>query len=112
MSSHPVKRRSSPVRVVEGEVVDAPAMIVKKSTGFRFRYSYAEFSAVGSSAQFKAKRARYEDGRLITESFEGELDPKTYGQLMMDAQRIFVDQTALYLQAFRSLLPPFNKDRK
>ena len=110
MSSHPVKRRSRPVRVVEGDVVDVPAPVVKENTGFSFRYSYAEFSAVGNSAQLRARHARFEDGKLTTESFEGELDPNTYERLMYDAQRFFVDQTALYLRALGSLLPPFRKD--
>ena len=109
MSSHPVRRRSRPVRVVEGDVVDVPAPIAK-NTGLSFRYSYAEFSAVGNSAQLKAKHTRYEDGKLTTEAFEGELDPNTYERLMYDAQRFFIDQTALYLRAFGSLLLPFRKD--
>jgi hypothetical protein len=112
MSSRPVKRRSHPVRVVEGDVVDVPAPVVKKHTGFSFRYSFAEISTVGSSAQLKAKHTRYQNGKLTTESFEGELDPETYEQLMNDTQRFFVEQTALYLRAFGSFLLPFNKDRE
>ena len=125
MSSHPVKRKSPPARIfegdgerksrppriLEGDVVEVPAPAVKANTGFSFRYSYAEFSAVGNSARFKTKRARYEDGKLTTESFEGELDPGKYEHMMNDVQRFFVNQTALYLQAFRSLMLPFGRGR-
>ncbi|HVN35074.1 MAG TPA: hypothetical protein VMU96_07460 [Casimicrobiaceae bacterium] len=110
MSSRPVKRKSRSVRAVEGGVVDPPTPVSRRrGTGFSFRYTYAEFSAVGSSAQFKAKRARYEDGRLTAESIEGELDPALHARLIDDVQRFFVDQTALYLRAFGSLLLPFNR---
>ena len=85
--------------------------MAKANSGFSFRYSYAEFSVVGRSAHFKARRARYEDGKLATESFEGGLDPKTYEHLMNDVQRFFADQTALYLQAFRTLMLPFGQGR-
>jgi hypothetical protein len=110
MSSYPVKRKARPIRTIEGDVADLPASVVKRNAGVAFRYSYAEFSAVGNSAQFKARRSRYENGKLTTESFEGDLDPKTYEHLLSDAQRFFMDQTALYLQALRSFLLPFRKD--
>lgn len=106
MSNHPVKRKARPVRTVEGNLVDPPVPGVRKNAGFSFRYSYAEFSSVGNSAQFKAKRARYEDGKLCTESFEGELDARTYERMVNDVQRYFADQAAFCLQAFRSLLLP------
>ncbi|HET7096988.1 MAG TPA: hypothetical protein VFJ68_06315 [Casimicrobiaceae bacterium] len=110
MSNHPVKRSVRPVRTVEGDLVDLPAPVERMSAGFSFRYSYAEFSAVGKSAKFKTKRARYENGKLSAESFEGELDPKTYENMVNDVQRYFADQAAFCLQAFRSFLLPFTKD--
>ena len=110
MSNHPVKRKSRPVRVIEGEVVDVAAPVVKRNTGLSFRYSYAEFSMFGKSAQVKAKHTRLENGKLTTESFEGEIDPKTYESVMNDAQRFFADQTARYLRAFSAFLLPFRKD--
>ena len=120
MSNYPVKRKARPirtvegerpVRIVEGDIVDLPVPTAKASAGFSFRYSYAEFSAVGNSARFKAKHARYENGKLTAESFEGELDPRTHERLISDVQRFFADQTALYLKAFGSLLMPFNRNR-
>jgi hypothetical protein len=109
MSNHPVKRKTRQVRTVEGDVVDLPVPTAKGNARFSFRYSYAEFSAVGNSAQFKAKRARYENGKLTAESFEGELDRQSHERLMSDVQRFFADQTALYLKAFGSLLLPFRR---
>ena len=113
MSSHPVKRKARRVRVVEGDAADLAIPAPAKQAGFSFRYSYAEISSVGNSARFKAKRARYEDGKLRAESFEGELDRGSYERLRDDAQRFFVDQTTLYLQAVSAFLLPFraNRDR-
>lgn len=111
MSSHPVKRKARPVRVVEGDVADLPIPAPAKQAGFSFRYSYAEISSVGNSARFKAKRASYEDGKLCAESFEGELDRGSYERLMHDAQRFFVGQTALCLRAFQSLFLPSIRQR-
>ncbi len=111
MSNDLVKRKPRPIRTVEGDVVDLPVPTAKAGAGFSFRYSYAEFSAVGNSAQFKAKRARYENGKLTAESFEGELDSRTHERLINDAQRFFADQTALYLKAFGLLLSPLGRKR-
>jgi hypothetical protein len=109
MSDYPVKRKSRPARVLEGDVVDVAAPAAKGNKGLSFRYSYAEFTALGNSARLKAGRTRYEDGKLTIESFEGELDPKTYVHAVTDAQRFFAEQTAACLQAWRSLLLPFTK---
>ena len=109
MGNHPVKHKARAVRTVEGELVDPTVPVTGKNAGFSFRYSYAEFSSVGDSAQFKTKRARYENGKLSAESFEGEFDPRTYENMMNDVQRYFADQTAFCLQALRSFLPPFGR---
>lgn len=121
MSKYPVKHKARPVRTIEGDVVEQDSSvdrraraeprtsIASKGGGFSFRYSYAEFSAVGKSARFKTKQATYENGKFSAESFEGELDPKSYEHAMEGVQRFFADQTALYLRAFRSLLPPFGR---
>jgi len=112
MSNFPVKRKARPVRTIEGDIVDLPVPAPKRKAGFSFRYSYAEFSWAGRSAQFKAKQASYENGKFSAESFEGDLDPRTYEQLTSDVQRHFADQAAFYLQAFRSFLPFFGlRDR-
>ena len=111
MSRYPAKRKLRPVRTVEDVVVDAPGFFVKNNAGFSFSYSYAEFSLVGNSAQFKTRHARYQNGKLAAKTFEGELDPGSHEQLMIDLQRFFADQMALYLQAVRSFLPPFNRSR-
>jgi hypothetical protein len=111
MSSYPVKRKARAIRVLEGDVVDVPPPVAKGSGGFSFRYSYAEFSGVGASARVKAGRARYEGGKLTTESFEGELDPKAYERVVSDAGRVFADATASYLRAFGSFFLPSARGR-
>src|SRR5215831_13732311 len=112
MSNYPVKRKARPVRTVQGDVIDPPVPAAKANAGFSFRYSYAEFFTIGNSAQFKAKHARYENGKLTAESFEGELDPRSHERLMSDVQRFFTDQISLYLQAFGGFLPFFGQQRK
>mgnify|MGYP003693906485 CR=1 FL=1 len=38
------------------------------------RYSFTEISAVGGRAHVKSRQARLEDGKLTTETFEGDVD--------------------------------------
>jgi len=104
MSKHPAKREQRALRKVENDAVEfvsPPA----RMPWFSFRYSYTEVSAVGRTARLKSKHARYEDGKLSTGAFEGEFDRSVYDRMVNDAQRSFLDQTALFLRAFTSFLP-------
>jgi hypothetical protein len=68
----------------------------------RFSYSYTEVSASGPTARIKSRRAAYENGRLVSEQFDGELDRADFDRMAVKAQRYFTDQTSLLL---RSLFP-------
>ena len=70
-----------------------------------FRYSFTEISATGGTAKLRAKHARYEDGRLTSGEFEGELDRDVYERAVRDAQRRLLDQWGHFLRSFSSLLP-------
>jgi hypothetical protein len=68
----------------------------------RFSYSYTEVSSAGPTARVKSRRAAYENGRLVSEQFEGDIDRDTYDRMVGDAQRLFAGQAAFLL---RSLFP-------
>jgi hypothetical protein len=67
-----------------------------------FHYSYTEISAAGPAARVKSRRTVYENGRLVSEQFEGELGREEFDRTAAKAQRYFADHTALLL---RSLFP-------
>jgi len=103
MTKHPAKHEQRALRKVENDAVE----VVRPEAGmpwFSFRYSYTEVSAIGRTARVKSKHARYEDGKLSTEAFEGELDRSVYEGMVNDAQRSFLEQAALFLRAFTSFL--------
>ena len=104
MSKHPAKREQRALSKIENDAVEVigPAPGLPR---FSFRYSYTEVSAIGRTARVKSKHARYEDGKLSTEAFEGELDRNVYERMVNDAQRSVLDQTALFLRAFTAFLP-------
>ena len=80
---------------------------------FSFRYSYTEISTTGRGAHLKSKRARYEDGKLSTESFEADVDRGVYERMMDDAQRLFVRQASLFQQMLTAFLPaPRRRDQE
>ena len=70
-----------------------------------FRYSFTEISATGRTAKVRAKHARYEDGRLTSENFEGEVDRGVYERAVGDAQQRLLDQWGFFLRSLSSLLP-------
>ena len=107
VKSHPAvpDRRSEPgkpaPRVRRGQLIerDPPPA----SSGFlSFSYSYTEVSAVGSTARMKSRRAAYENGRLVSEEFEGELTREAYERMVGKAQEHFAERSAFLL---RSLFP-------
>ena len=53
----------------------------------------------------KSRKARFEDGKLTSEAFEGELDRSAYEQMVSEAQRQFLAQTALLMKSLSWLLP-------
>ncbi|MGH8850765.1 MAG: hypothetical protein ACREYD_07210 [Casimicrobiaceae bacterium] len=70
-----------------------------------FRYSYSEVSAHGGKARLKSRKTRFEDGKLRSEAFEGELDRTTYEQTMAGAQRYFAAHAALLTRSLSLFLP-------
>jgi hypothetical protein len=102
MSKYPVKRGQRALREVK---TDAVEVIRPANAFFTFRYSHTEISAVGGKARVKSRQMRLEDGKLTTETFEGDVDRTIYDRMMSDAQRYFLNQTALFAKSLSWLLP-------
>ena len=95
MATYPVKARK---RVPEMLRTDEVAVVEPARTRFfSFRYSFTEVSLVGGRTRVKSRQARFEDGKLTSEAFEGELDHTTYDQMVSQAQRHFLGVLARFL---------------
>ena len=68
-----------------------------------FNYSFTEISASGTTARVRSRRASYENGRLASESFEGELDRDDAERALLDAQRRFSEQAASFVRSIFGL---------
>ena len=105
MRKHPVKIK---VRSTEAAVREGTDVIPARTSGraqTTFRYAYASISLDGGKARVKARRAQWSDGKLESESFEGDVDQTVFDRAIGEAQRQFLAQTALFWQSFASLLP-------
>ena len=115
MSKYPVKladrNRAHPVRKKEIEAVDVLAPASRNSPFLSFRYSYTEMSVLGGKAHVKSRNARFEDGKLTSETFEGELERSAYDRAVSDAQRDIGEQTAQFLKSLSLFLPFFRTHR-
>lgn len=109
MSKYPVKlaerNRARPVRKTESDAVDVLAPASRSSPFLSFRYSYTEMSVLGGKARVKSRNARFDDGKLTSETFEGELDWSAYDQAVSDAQRHIGDQMSQFLKSLSFFLP-------
>ena len=81
------KPRKDEVVVVEPE----------RTPFFSFRYSSTEVSVVNGRTRVKSRQARFDDGKLTSEAFEGELDRTAYDQMVAQAQRHFWRSLSLFL---------------
>ena len=115
MSKYPVKlaerNRARPVRKIESDAVDVLAPASRSHSFLSFRYSYTEMSALGGKAHVKSRNARFEDGKLTSETFEGEFDRSAYDRAVSDAQRRIGDQMAQFLKSL-SLFLPFSRTHR
>ena|SRR5512144_1599209 len=95
MATYPVKAKKRALQKSRNDdvVVAEPA----RTSFFSFRYSSTEISMVGGKTCIKSRRARFEDGKLTSEAFEGELDRSAYDQMVGQARRYFLGALALFL---------------
>jgi hypothetical protein len=111
MSKHPVRLVERALRKVEQDALEVIEPAARTDPFLSFRYSYTEISALGGKTHVKSRKTRFEDGKLTSEAFEGELDRSAYEQMVDQAQQYVLGQTALFLKAFASLLPFSQKQR-
>jgi hypothetical protein len=76
---------------------------------FGFRYSYTEVSAHGDKARVKRRETRLENGKLASESFDGELERAAFDDLMNQARDRFVQQAELLMRPWSWFLPTSRK---
>ena len=99
----PAKRSTA---LSDEDAVVAPASPRASGSGFlSFRYSSTIVSSHGGRTQVKAKRVSLEDGKLSTESFEGELDGHVHDDAVHRAQQEVLEEAAPLLRMLRSMLP-------
>ena len=110
MAKHPVKLARRAVTATKPNAVE----VIEPRSGRRvfssFRYSHIEVTAHGGKAHLRARNTRFEDGKLTSESFEGELEGGAYDQVVKQTQQYVANQTAQFLRAF-SLFLPFSMKR-
>ena len=71
----------------------------------RFQYSYTEISMSDGRASGRSHSTKLENGKLTSETFEGQADPSAYHRAVDDAQRRFIAQTAAMLESLTGFLP-------
>jgi hypothetical protein len=98
MTKLPVQASPRAVRKVRKNAVESVSP--RGDSFLSFRYSYTEISATGPTAHVKSRSARYENGKLAAESFEGSVDRSAYDRLIGETQRRIAEQTALMLRSF------------
>jgi hypothetical protein len=100
MNKYPVgleKRAPRAPRKATSPTIEA---VSQDNPVFSFRYAYTEISAVGGRARVKSRNARYADGKLTTEVFDGELQRSVYDRMVGEAQRHMFGQADLLARWF------------
>jgi hypothetical protein len=103
-ASKPLQPR--PDRPVAVEVATPPA---GPFGFFRFHLVSTEVSLQGQRTRVTSRTVRLEDGKLSTESFDGELPGAAYDRAVRQAQQQLLAQTAWLLRPLSWLLPPSRK---
>jgi len=104
MSKHPVKVEKHALRRARGNPIATIEAAAPHNPFLSFRYSYTELSAVGGRARVKSRNARYEDGKLTTEVFDGELERSAYDRMVSEAQRHILGQAGFLARWFLPFL--------
>ena len=70
-----------------------------------FRYSSTVVSSRGGRTQVRSKCVSLEDGKLSSESFEGELDGRAHEEAVRRAEQQVLEDAAPLLRVLRWMLP-------
>ena len=98
-------KRSSALREEDANPVVPASPRATGSGSLSFRYSSTIVSSQGGRTQVKAKRVALEDGKLSTESFEGELDGRAHEDAVRRAQQEMLEEAAPLLRLLRRMVP-------
>ncbi|TMH29348.1 MAG: hypothetical protein E6H66_20165 [Betaproteobacteria bacterium] len=76
---------------------------------------HAPSSFLSGTPRIRARKTRFEDGEVVSETFEAELDRNVYENSIRDAQRYFLDQTLNFINSVLRFMPstakpPRNRD--
>jgi hypothetical protein len=106
MSKDPVvAKKQGVVRERAAQAVEVVEPARNRGPFLSFSYSCTEVSAFGGKTHVKSRKARFEDGTLTSETFEGELERGAYEQMVSQARDQFADQAALLLRPLSWWLP-------
>jgi hypothetical protein len=70
-----------------------------------FHYTRTEVTSQGGRTHVRSRSTRLQDGRLTSESFEGELDGRAHADAVRAAEREILEQAARLLNPLAWLLP-------
>lgn len=94
MATYPVKaKKRVPQKARKDEVAVEPV----RTSFFNFRYSSTEVSLIDGKTRIKSRQTRFEDGKLTSEAFEGELHRSAFDQAVRETQRQFWKSLSLFL---------------
>jgi len=112
---HPVVPRKRAIEAKDAPTPEAEdAVLPARFFGrpfLSFRYSYTEIAVEGGTPRLRSHRARYENGKLESERFEGEIEGSEYERALAAAQRHFAEQTGALLRSAFSLFAPWGRFR-
>lgn len=98
-------KRSTALRERDSDEVVAAAPRAAGSGFVSFRYSSTVVSSHGGRTHVQARRVALEDGKLSSESFEGELDGAAHDDAVRRARQQVLEDAAPLLRVLRWMLP-------
>ena len=108
MNKLPAKLKRAP-RKIEPHNVQLVERAAPSNSSFSFSYAYQEMHLNGGRTKVKSKKIGFEDGRIISEQFEGIFPAALYERTLGNTQRTLADQTISLMKQFSFLLPSFKK---
>ena len=98
MAKSLVTRTELPVVESKQEALPLWNPFLAGSTFLNFTHSYSEISQDGARTHIKSTTTRLTDGRLSKESFEGDLPAEAFGEAVIKAQTLFLEQAKTLLR--------------
>ena len=89
MTRQIIKRGTRALKKADSSVTDVAPVSTENSGYFSFQYSYREISTHGSVARVRGRDTRFENGKLSSEAFEGNIDRQQFDRMLVQAQGAF-----------------------